>query len=249
MRVDEKNSVKFYDGFANEYHVSRIKGPARGRFFNEYLEMPATLKMLGNVKGKKILDYGCGSGLYAKILSKHGAIVKGFDISSEMIKFAKQENPSLDLRIGSGYKIPFKEKFDIILASLVFGYMSDWKILFGELSRVLKSNGFVVFSTNNPVVACKEKIKDGMIYLGKKDYFKEDALYDQWSTEKVELIVPWHHKTLGYIVRAITQSGFELVDYSDPRPLKSAKKYFPEYYALYSKVPRFSVWKVRKKLK
>jgi len=45
--------------------------------------MPTTLKMIGKIKGKKILDIGCGPGLYAKKLKEMGAEVKGIDISEK----------------------------------------------------------------------------------------------------------------------------------------------------------------------
>jgi len=95
----EKEVSKNYDILAESYHEMRTKKYPQGWFYNEMLEMPATLELLGNVKGKKILDFGCGTGIYAKILTKKRAKVKGFDISREMIKIAKQENPNLDLRV------------------------------------------------------------------------------------------------------------------------------------------------------
>src|SRR3990167_9283383 len=109
MKTDENIAKKNYDISARAYHNWRTIENPQGWFYNELLEMPATLELLGDVKGKKILDFGCGTGIYAKLLTKKGAIVKGFDISEEMLKIAKQENPKLDLIMGSGYKIPFKE--------------------------------------------------------------------------------------------------------------------------------------------
>ena len=69
----------------------RTKENPDGWFFNELLEMPAMLEILGNVKGKNILDFGCGTGIYAKLLTKKGANVKGFDISKYAIDNAKPE--------------------------------------------------------------------------------------------------------------------------------------------------------------
>jgi 2-polyprenyl-3-methyl-5-hydroxy-6-metoxy-1,4-benzoquinol methylase len=51
------------------------------------------LKLLEDVRGKKILDVGCGPGLYAFLLIKKGAIVKGIDISKEVIGIAKKRGP------------------------------------------------------------------------------------------------------------------------------------------------------------
>src|SRR3989338_10619871 len=123
---EEKEAQSMYNNSAEFYHDYRTKIHPKGWFYNEYLEMPATLELLGNVNGKNVLDYGCGSGIYASLLKKKGAKIKGFDISEEMLSIARKNNPEIELKQGSGYHIPYHEKFDIILASLVVHYMNDW---------------------------------------------------------------------------------------------------------------------------
>jgi ubiquinone/menaquinone biosynthesis C-methylase UbiE len=252
MKPEEKEAKRMYDDSAEFYHDYRTKLNPKGWFYNEMLEMPATLKLLGNVKGKKILDFGCGSGIYAKLLTKKGAIVKGFDISDEMLKIAKKSNPNLDLRQGSGYKIPFKENFDIIVAALVVHYMKDWDKMFKEMGRVLKSRGIVVFSTGNPVYEVNENvIVKGKKYkaLGIKSYFHEKIQYNFWTNpyNKKRIKVPFYHKTYEDIIKTIIRNGFEIIDYRDCYPIKKAKRLFPKEYGFASKVPFFCVWKVRKK--
>jgi ubiquinone/menaquinone biosynthesis C-methylase UbiE len=247
MKQEEKSTKEGYNALANNYHNLRNNGI--GKFFNNMLEMPATLGFLGNVKGKKILDWGCGTGIYAKILTKKGAIVKGFDISEELIKIAKTQNPNLDLKIGSGYKIPFNEKFDIVFASLAINYVKDWNKVFFEIKRVLNKNGIFIFSFGNPITEISKK-KD---LQGKRiriigDYFTErkiEGLYEKIDEKEIQL---WnYHRTYESIIKTILKNDFEIIDYKDCYPLKKAKKLFPFYYDQYSKIPNFCVWKVRKK--
>lgn len=252
MKPEEKEAKKMYDDSAEFYHDYRTKLNPKGWFYNEMLEMPATLSLLGNVKSKKILDYGCGSGIYARLLTQKGAIVKGFDISKEMLKIARRDNPKLDLRQGSGYKIPFNEKFDIIVAALVVHYMKDWNKMFKEMARVLNKNGTIVFSTGNPVYEVNENvIVKGKKYkaLGIKSYFNEEISYNFWTNpyNKKRIKVPFYHKTYETIIKTIIRNGFEIVDYKDCFPLMKAKKLFPDDYSKYSKMPMFMVFKVRKK--
>lgn len=252
LSKEEKESVTMYNNCASFYHDYRTKINPRGWFYNEFLEMPATLELLGNVKGKKILDYGCGSGIYLKLLKSKGANVKGFDISEEMLKIAKKNNPSLELRQGSGYAIPFKEQFDVIVASLVVHYMNDWDKMFKEMARVLKKRGIVVFSTGNPVYeVSKNMMIKGKKYkvLGIKDYFKEEVFYNSWTNpyNQKEICVPVYHKTYETIIKTILRNGFDIVDYKDCFPTLVSKKLFPKDYAKYSKMPMFMVFKVRKK--
>ena len=249
MKTEEKQAKREYDFMAEEYHHMRTKKYPHGWFYNEMLEMPAVLGLLGNIKGKKILDLGCGTGIYAKLLTKKGAIVKGFDISSEMIKIAKRENPSLDLKIGSAYSIPFNEKFDIVLASLVVHYMKDWDKMFSEIKRVLKNKGILIFSTGNPVGEFPNKV-----FIGKKkikifgNYFDEGKKSAIWHNIRgKDLKIYSYHITYETLIKRILRNGFEIIDYKDAFPIKKSKKYFPEDYEECSKRPLFCVWKVRKK--
>tara|TARA_Y100000034_G_scaffold134449_1_gene202932 strand:+ start:1429 stop:2178 length:750 start_codon:yes stop_codon:yes gene_type:complete len=249
MKLDEKEARKNYNLISQSYHDMRTKKFPKGWFYNEMLEMPSTLELLGHVKGKKILDFGCGTGIYAKLLTKKGAKVKGFDISPEMIRIAKIENPKLDLKVGSGYKIPFKEQFDIVLAPLVLHYLKDWNKVFKQIKKVLKKNGIFIFSTGNPVTESRKKIiSKGKKYRVIHDYFKERLIEENWKADNVGLVkVKFYHLTYETIINTIIKSGFEIIGYKDAFPIKESKKYFPKDYNSMTKIPYFTVWKLRKK--
>lgn len=247
MKKDEIGAVKMYSDLANEYHSMREKKS----FYNEFVEMPAMMRMLGNIKNKKILDWGCGSGLYINKLKSKCKAIKGFDISPEMVEIARGLNPKQDIRIGSGTKIPFKEKFDIVFASLSIHYLKNLNPVFKEIKRVLKSGGVLIFSTGNPLAKAAEKKKiNGIEYkiLGEKDYFKlnkTEMIYNSKGGKKI--------KIFNYVIKnkqvinLANKFGFDIIDYEDTKPILSAKKQFPKEYKLYSKLPLFSVWKLRLK--
>ena len=48
--------------------------------YNEIVEIPAMLRLIGDVQGKAVLDAGCGYGFYTILLAKNGATVAGIDI-------------------------------------------------------------------------------------------------------------------------------------------------------------------------
>ena len=63
---------------------------AQDNLYNAHFERPNTLELIGDVSGKKVLDLGCGSGLYAQILLARGAsAVTCIDASQEMIEIVK----------------------------------------------------------------------------------------------------------------------------------------------------------------
>jgi len=193
MKTVETQIGKKYDKIAEYYHMFRTKDNPKGWFYNEFLEMPATFRLLGNVKGKKILDFGCGSGIYAKRLTEKGAIVRGFDVSKKMVKIAKKENLGLDIRYGSGYKIPFNESFDIVIASLVMCYLKDWDKVFKQVYHILKKGGYFIFSIGNPVSESSKRINvNNKSYkvVGIIDYFNEGILYSNWRIKDKDIKMP-----------------------------------------------------------
>jgi SAM-dependent methyltransferase len=245
MEKDEKKAIEQYGKSFRAYHEWRTKENPQGWFYNDYLEIPAVNELLGDIKGKKVLDFGCGTGIYVKVLVKKGAKVKGFDISEDMLVIAKEENPQLDLRRGSGYEIPFKEKFDIVLASLVVHYLKDWDKMFQEISRVLKKGGYFVFSTGNPVMESVKKMKKRKQEV---NYFCDMITSVPWKdNEGKDMRMFYYHKTYEKIIRTIIKNGFEIVDYRDCFPIRKAKKIFPQEYEEFSKKPLFTAWKVKKK--
>jgi len=50
------------------------------------------LKLLGDVSGRRILDYGCGSGKFSRVLAKRGADVIAVDANEEMLALGKEQN-------------------------------------------------------------------------------------------------------------------------------------------------------------
>lgn len=236
---------KIYNKIAEDYYNLRTNENPRGWFYNELLEMPATLKLLGNVKNKRILDLGCGAGIYAKILAKKGAKVKGIDISEEQIKIAKRENPKIEFRAGNAEKLPYKNKeFDIVLTALVLEHLKEWDKILAEIRRVLKKNGMFVFSIGNPVTNCIRVNNRRRISI-KREYFREIRAKSRWGEKGVCMI--WYHKTYGTIVRSLVRNGFDLVDYEDAKPINKSKKLFPKYYEETNILPYFCTWKWRKK--
>ena len=239
-----KKTKNFYNKIAEDYHYLRTKKHPEGWFYNELLEMPTTLKLLGNIKDKKVLDLGCGVGLYTKILIKKRAKVKGFDISEKEIEIARKENPNVEFIIGNAERMPYKNnEFDIVLAALVMEYFKDWDKVLKEVRRVLKKDGIFIFSIGNPVVNCV-RAKSASRAMIKRNYFKEGLEKSKWWEG---VYMHWYHKKFGTIVRLLVNNGFELEDYEDSYPLKKAKKLFPEDYSTASTLPYFCTWKWRKK--
>jgi len=253
----ETYTRRTYDQHGCAYHQSRL---SHDRVCNEFLEVPCMLKAVGPVKGKRLLDLGCGSGLHIKLYSKRGAICSGIDISSTMVAIAKKECPKADFKIGTIRKLPYaSSSFDIVTASLSVHYLDDLKPVFKEASRVLKKGGLFIYSTGSVFEAAREKYEDAdlklagigrfidkrrgkTIYLGKP--WKEDIL--EWEMIP-GMMMKTYHKTFRTQLRALVASGLELIDFIDCKPIPAFEKLDPADYEYYTYLPLFSIFKARKK--
>ena len=235
MNKDEKATKRLYKNIADFYHNYRT---ANTSFFNEKIEMPAMINVLGNLKNKKILDWGCGSGLYIKKIKSKCKQIKGFDISPEMVEIAKKLNPKIEIKVGSGTKIPFREKFDIVYASLSIHYLKDLNPVFKELKRVVKPNGYFVFSTGNILRKAAKSIKiNGKKYrvLGLRDYFNLKKTKEIIEVNGKKRIFFNYVIKPKQVIQMANKYGFEIVDYEDCKPIPSGKKLDPEHYKIYTK--------------
>lgn len=247
--MTKKITKKTYNFLGENYVLSRKNKYGSNYFYNENLEMPSTLKLLGDVKNKKILDLGCGPGLYAKTLLNKGAKIKGIDISEKMIKIAKKEAPKAEFKQGDSENLPYKNnEFDIVVASLVLGHIKSWDKTLEEIKRVLKKRGIFVFSIHNPVT---EKSTKKKWFFKKfriiKNYFEEDAIirkYKGGDKNKIEAI--HYHKTYTTVIRNLLKHNFEIIDYEDCKPNPKLNKQYPKLYKKTCNAPHFCVWKLKK---
>lgn len=115
-------------------------------------ESEKVIPLLGNVKNKKILDLGCGTGRYSIPLAKKGAIVTAVDFSKEMLAVAKKNAKNVKINfkqfdLKKGFP---KGNYDIILCMLVLGHFKNIKPIIKNISKSLKAGGICIISTFHP---------------------------------------------------------------------------------------------------
>lgn len=104
-----------------------------------------------DANGKKLLDLGCGPGIYAELLADKGFHVTGIDFSERSIKYARQHAAENQKNIKYCYQnyleINYTNEFDvIILIYCDFGVLSpkDREVLLKKMHRALKTNGVLI---------------------------------------------------------------------------------------------------------
>ncbi|MHA1868732.1 MAG: class I SAM-dependent methyltransferase [Candidatus Heimdallarchaeaceae archaeon] len=154
-----------YNKLTNQY--------AGGQCLKGYVEIMLTF--LEGKKGK-ILDIGCGTGEWTKVLSDMGLDAYGVDID-----LSKLKSPSSKFKKGDMHKLPFDDEyFDYIFNSGVFEHALSPYIAMSEMYRVLKKDGIVLLivptEKNRRLIYLDQHIsvfdRDGLINLFGKIGFK-----------------------------------------------------------------------------
>jgi SAM-dependent methyltransferase len=202
---------------------------------NAYYERPATLSLLPEVKGKRVLDAGCGPGVYAEWLADHGAQVVALDVSPKMIEFAKKRMGTRATVLQADMDQPLTflqdESFDIVLSALALDYVQDWAGVFREFFRVLVHPGYLVFSAGHPFA-------DFLDYKA-EDYFQTELVEWEWVGFGVPVRVPAYRRPLNAILNPLLEAGFTLERILEPLPTEQFKHAAPEDYEKLSKQPGF----------
>jgi len=114
----------------------------------------ALASALGDLQGKKIFDYGSGTGRSTKFLHDLGADISGTDIRQDMIEQSQKQYPKIEFKLIVDNKIPWPDKsFDIVITAFVHIEISSLKEMekvHQEIKRVLKPDGQYFILTVNP---------------------------------------------------------------------------------------------------
>jgi 2-polyprenyl-3-methyl-5-hydroxy-6-metoxy-1,4-benzoquinol methylase len=107
------------------------------------------VEFLGDLRGKRVLEFGCGLGKMSALLAKSGARVSAFDISESSVAVARRRAElnglEVDAIVAVGEDLPYAdESFDIVVGKAILHHL-DVARARAELHRVLKPGGKAVF--------------------------------------------------------------------------------------------------------
>jgi len=84
----------------NDAAESWVEFVRKGKdYYRDELNNPATFELIGDVKGKRVLDLACGEGYITRILATKGAKVTGVDFSEKLIELARREEERVKNRL------------------------------------------------------------------------------------------------------------------------------------------------------
>jgi 2-polyprenyl-3-methyl-5-hydroxy-6-metoxy-1,4-benzoquinol methylase len=155
-----REEARFFDGWAEKWGedalpidplaLQRYTRPVLRRRFNKEFRF----RVMGDLRGKTLLDVGCGDGLNAVMLAKMGANVTGIDVSPKAIELARRRGEvngvsdrlSLVAAPLETANLP-PDTFDLVWADGILHHvLDDLELVLDRLTRWVKPEGLLVFA-------------------------------------------------------------------------------------------------------
>lgn len=177
------------------------------------LEAPVMHAAMGDVRGLRALDLGCGTGRHSVWLANCGASVTAVDFSEGMLAEARRK-PGAEAVTFIAHDLhtplPFTTEFDLVVSGLVLEHLRDLGAFFAEARRVLKPGGRAIISAMHPA----------MFLRGTQARFTDP--------HSGELVVPGSvpHSVAAFVMAAI-RAGFTLSNVQEFAPGAEFARRYP----------------------
>lgn len=252
IKIDWNSMAKAYEEFNNAEDS-----------YSFNIEWPCIKELLPDLKGKTVLDLGCGTGIFTFLLEKcNPDKLLGIDLSEEMLQIAKEkaEKSNSDaefiLHDAATCGEVVEEPVDFIFSSTTSHYIKDLGQLFENVSKSLKAGGECIFSIIHPVYSAMYPIEhaDGS--------YPED---EEWNVRYLDksmraYIQPWleyndeyenhlsksYHHTFADYMNAIIGAGLSIEKVCEPMPPEEWKESQPYRYEGFVESPVYMIIKMRK---
>lgn len=216
MKENKYDDDRFFEQYSNmSRSVMGLKGAG---------EWHALRGLLPNMKGKRMLDLGCGYGWHCKYAVDQGAaVVVGIDLSEKMIQKAREINadPRIDYRVMSVEDFDYtSQKVDVVLSSLTFHYIGSFDGICKDVSRCLNSGGEFIFSVEHPIFTAHGTQEWYRNALGVTEHWPVDNYFSEGlrTTNFLGEEVHKYHRTLTTYIGKLLSNGFAITDLIEPQP-------------------------------
>lgn len=185
--MSSSNWKQYFDQKAEVYGAS-VKSSDYFDDASFFMQRNNTLRWLGNVKGKEILDAGCGVGAFSEPLTQHNTVY-GVDFSEKSLEFARARG--LQAVMGDLTALPFADgKFDVALCIGVIQLIEQYMPVMAELARVTKPGGILLVQT----------LHKGSIQRKVLGLFEQERKFDKMYA-------------MDELKHAFSQCGFEQIEF------------------------------------
>lgn len=237
-----------WDAFSDEYQAKHGEQLAEsgGMAWGTAQIPESELRVLGDVAGKDILEFGCGAAQWSIALARRGARPVGLDLSERQLGHARRlmADAGVDFPLvwASAEAVPLPDaSFDIVFCDHGAMNFADPYRTVPEASRLLRHGGLFAFNHHSPIeTICwplgADKVGDRLAL----DYFGMHQLDDG---EEVFFQLPY-----GEWIRLFRANGFVVEDLIEPRPKPDATSSYrdADELAWARRWPAENIWRLRR---
>lgn len=212
-----------WDRFSAEYQRSAGLG-SEAAHYGPDIPTEAELRLLGDLKGKRVLELGCGGGQCSIAFARAGATAVGVDFSAEQLAHARRlseaEEVRVELRQGDMADLAFlrADSIDVAFSTYAFQYVEDLNRVFRQVHRVLKVGAPLVFSLPHPAWAMVDETTQPMSVS--RSYFDHRARAYDWGGVE---FTAFHH-TFADLYMGLARASYRVDLVLEPEPIPGAPR-------------------------
>lgn len=237
-----------WNDYADEYqakHGGQLAA-SRGLAWGTWQIPESEIHVLGDVRDKDILEFGCGAAQWSIALARAGARPVGLDLSDRQLEHARtlMADAGVDFPLvhGSAEAVPLPDgSFDIVFCDHGAMTFADPYRTVPEASRLLRPGGLFAFNHGSPILsiawaADADRAGDRLVY----DYF---GMHQFDYGDSIDFNLPY-----GEWIRLFRANGFIIEDLIEPRPDPDATStYRDEVEREWARRwPAESIWRLRR---
>lgn len=239
------NVSEAWDAYSAEYQ-GLAKLPTDSAHYGPDLPLESELRLLGDLKGKRVLELGCGAAQCSIAFAKQGAVAIGIDVSPEQLSHARSlcdaEEVRVELRQGDVADLAFlrADSIDLAFSSGTFEYVEDLNRVFRNVHRVLKVGAPFVFSMPHPAYSMfdfDERPDPGVV----RSYFDRAPIDFERAGKKFTV----YPRSFAELYMGLSRASYRVDLVLEPEPVAAAPRsaFWNDALAL---VPRTLIVRARK---
>lgn len=210
--------------------------------------IPTLLRLLGEIRGLRIIDVGCGSGVLVSELVKRGAFVVGVDPSKKMISIANREYNNNDVEFYSqsiqSFSAKANIKFNIAVSNMSLITIEDLDGALQSINNLLKPQGKFVFNITHPYFWNQyRQYEPNETFEYKKEHVQQGKFIISNDVHGLPSSTTHFHRPLEKYFQSLANASFITENVEEPFPSQHNMK----LYKIPWKFPRFMSMKCRKK--
>ncbi|MGD7706319.1 class I SAM-dependent methyltransferase [Microlunatus sp. Y2014] len=186
----------------------------QGDFPKRHLLNDHLLRLLGPVRGHRVLDAGSGQGYFSRILARHGADVTGVEPADALIERSRQLEQ--DSPLGIAYhqedlaQLPaFDQPFDAVVCSMVLLAIPDWRPAMASCVSALRPGGRFVFSVVHPA------FENLWRTWQRHGHYQLDRYLDEYEIPSAQGMSDFHRPLSAYVNEVISL-GCRITELCEP---------------------------------